>query len=130
MKASFQRVDLFGFVELRSPVKPGMTCGTDMTMLFSDAEISKNIAQNFVRGYLADNAAEVVDGFADVLRSEVGREADGEAFLDAEEGSAGVSEGLGVSLVCDEGGVAVAEHVALSEGQICSESGDSEAGFS
>ena len=28
------RADLFVFVELRSPVKPGMTCGTGMTMLF------------------------------------------------------------------------------------------------
>ena len=37
MKASFQRTGLFVFVELRSPVKPGMTCGTDMTMLFPDA---------------------------------------------------------------------------------------------
>ena len=37
MKASFQRTGLFVFVELRSPVKPGMTCGTDMTMLLPDA---------------------------------------------------------------------------------------------
>ena len=37
LKASFQRMGLFVFVELRSPVKPGMTCGTDMTMLFPDA---------------------------------------------------------------------------------------------
>ena len=43
MKASFQRAGLFVFVELRSPVKPGMTCGTDMTVLLTDAEISKNI---------------------------------------------------------------------------------------
>ena len=44
MKASFQRVDLFILVELRSPVKPGMTYDnrrcpimSGMTMLFSDA---------------------------------------------------------------------------------------------
>ena len=37
MKASFQRTGLFVFVELRSPVKPGMTCGSGLTMLLSDA---------------------------------------------------------------------------------------------
>ena len=37
MKASFQRTGLFVFVELRSPVKPGMTCGNGMTVLFPDA---------------------------------------------------------------------------------------------
>ena len=41
LKANFQRVDLFVFVELRSPVKPGMTCGTDMTMLLTDAVNSR-----------------------------------------------------------------------------------------
>ena len=49
----------------------------------------------------------MVDGFADVLGGEVGREAGGEALADAEEGSAGVGEGLGVALVCDQCGVAV-----------------------
>ena len=37
MKASFKRADLFVFVELRSPVEPGMTPSTGKTMLFSDA---------------------------------------------------------------------------------------------
>ena len=37
MKASFQLADLFVFVELRSPVKPGMTPSTGKTMLFPDA---------------------------------------------------------------------------------------------
>ena len=37
LKASFQRTGLFVFVELRSPVKPGMTHSTGMTMLFPDA---------------------------------------------------------------------------------------------
>ena len=31
-------MDLFILVELRSPVKPGMTCGTDMAMLLTDAK--------------------------------------------------------------------------------------------
>ena len=59
----------------------------------------------------------MVDGFADVLGGEVCREGGGKAFADAEEGSAGVGEGLDVTLVCDKGGVAVAEKVALSRGQ-------------
>ena len=72
-----------------------------MTMLLTDAEIPKNIPQNLISRYLADDRAEVVDGFADVLGGEVGREAEGEAFADAEEGSAGVGESLDVALVCD-----------------------------
>jgi hypothetical protein len=67
MKASFQRTGLFVFVELRSPVKPGMTCGTDMTMLLPDAEITEDVSKDFVGGNFTDDGAEVVDGFADVL---------------------------------------------------------------
>ena len=81
--------------------------------LFTDAEIPEDIPKDFVCGDFADDGAEVVDGFADVLGGEVGREAGGEAFADAEEGSAGVGEGLDVALVCDQGGVAVAEEIAL-----------------
>ena len=75
--------------------------------LFSDAKIRKDIPQNFVGGDFADDGAEVVDGFADVLGGEVGREAGGEAVADAEKGSAGVGEGLDMALVCDESCVAV-----------------------
>ena len=55
----------------------------------------------------------MVDGFADILGSEVGWEAGGETVADAEEGSAGVGESLDVTLVGDEGGVAVCKEVAL-----------------
>ena len=55
----------------------------------------------------------MVDGFADVLGGEVCWEAGGESVADAEQGSAGVGEGLNMALVGDEGGVAVAEKVAL-----------------
>ena len=82
-------------------------------MLLADAKIPKNIPQNLIGRNLSDDAADVVDGFADVLGGEVCREGGGEAFADAEEGSAGVGEGLDVALVGDEGGVAVAEEVAL-----------------
>ena len=43
----------------------------------------------------------MVDGFADVLGSEGGREAGGEALSEAEEGGAGVGEGLEMALVSD-----------------------------
>ena len=82
-------------------------------VLFSDAEIPENITQHLVCRNLSDDAAEVIDCLADVLGGEVGREAEGEAFLDAEKGSAGVGEGLDVSLVCDQSSVAVAEEIAL-----------------
>ena len=81
--------------------------------LFSDAEIPENIPQNLISRYLAYDGAEVIDCFADVLGGEVGREAEGEAFADAEEGSAGIGEGLNVALVCDHCCVAVAEQIAL-----------------
>ena len=77
-------------------------------VLFSDAKIPKNIPQNLISRYLSDDAAEVVDCFADVLGGEVGREAGGETFADAEEGSAGVREGLDVALICYQSCVAIA----------------------
>ena len=80
LKASFQRVDLFILVELRSPVKPGMTydcwgspvkpgmtCGTDMTVLLSDAEIPEDVSQYFVCGDFSDDAADMVYCFTDIL---------------------------------------------------------------
>ena len=97
--------------------------------LFSDADIPENIPQNFVCGDLPDDRADVVDCFADVLGGEVGREAGGETVADAEEGSAGVGEGLDVTLVCDQGGVTVGEDVALGGGEVGTEVGDSGAGF-
>ena len=81
--------------------------------LLSDAEIPKDVSQYLVCGDLSDDGAEVVDGFADVLGGKVGRDAEGEAFLCAEEGSAGVGESLDMTLVCDEGSVAVGEKIAL-----------------
>ena len=82
-----------------------------------DAKIRKDIPQHLISGNLSDYAADMIDGFADVLGGEVGGEAGGEAFADAEEGSAGVGEGLDVALIGDESGVAVTEKVTLSRGQ-------------
>ena len=59
-------------------------------VLFSDTEIPEDIPKDFVGRDFADDGAEVVDGFADVLGGEVCRDAGGESFADAEEGSAGV----------------------------------------
>ena len=105
-----------------APVKSAILINYDwfnyliISYLFPDAEIPKDIPQDFVRRDLSDDGADVVDGFADVLGGEVCREGGGEAFADAEQGSASVGEGLDVALVSDEGGVAVAEEVALSWG--------------
>ena len=85
--------------------------------LLTDAEISKDIPQDLIRRDLSDYASDVVDGFTDVLGGEVGWEAGGEAVADAEEGGAGVGEGLDMALVGDQGGVAVAEKITLSRGQ-------------
>ena len=81
--------------------------------LLTDAKISKYIPQHLIRRDLSDYASDVVDGFTDVLGGEVGWEAGGEAVADAEEGGAGVGEGLDVALVCDQCCVAVAEEIAL-----------------
>ena len=91
--------------------------GVRVQKLLTDAKISKNIPQHLIRRDFPYNASEMIDRFADVLGGEVGREGGGEAFADAEEGSAGVGEGLDVALVGDEGGVAVCQEVALRGGE-------------
>ena len=101
----------------------------DKVFLLTDAEICKDIPEDFVSGNFTNNRAEVVDGFADVLGSEVGWEAGGETVTDTEEGGAGVGEGLDVSLVGDEGGVTVCEEVLLGLYQDFAQIGEAEAGF-
>ena len=86
MKASFQRADLFVFTDFVGDLF--LPC----TVLLPDAEILEDVPEDFVGGNFSDDGAEVVDGFADVLRGEVGREAGGESFAYTEEGSAGVGE--------------------------------------
>ena len=93
-----------------------------------DAKIRKNIPQNLIGRNLSDDAADVVDGFADVLGGEVGGEAGGEAVADAEEGGAGVGESLDVALVGDEGGVAVGQKITLGGGKKGAEGVDAGAG--
>ena len=85
-------------------------------MLLTDAKVPKDIPEDLICRNLTNDGAEVVDGFADVLGGEVGREAEGESVLDAEEGGAGFGEGLDVALVCDECCVAVSKQVALGCG--------------
>ena len=82
--------------------------------LFPDAKIPENIPQYLISRNFSDDGAEVVDGFADVLGSEVGRDAGGKAVTHAKEGSAGVGEGLGVALICHQCRVAVGHQIALS----------------
>ena len=43
---SHNLVGVFVFVELRSPVKPGMTCKLDMTMLFPDAKVAEDVDED------------------------------------------------------------------------------------
>ena len=83
-------------------------------ILFSDAEVFKDIPQDLICGDFADDGADVVDALADVLGDEFGRDVEGETFAGSEEGSAGVGEGLDVALVCDQSGVAVGEKVTLA----------------
>ena len=97
--------------------------------LFPDTEILEDVYEDVLGGDLADYGAEAVDGQAEVFGGQFGRETGGQAVTDAEEGSAGVGQGLNVALVCDECGVAVAEEVALSRGQKAAQSADSGAGF-
>ena len=85
--------------------------------LLADAKVLEDVAEDFVGWDFTNDGADVVDGFADVLRGEIGREAEGESFLDAEEGSAGVGESLNMALVCDQSGVAVGQEIALWWGQ-------------
>ena len=107
MKASFQ--------ERISSYLP--TSSADLflpyAVLFPDAEVPKDVAEDFVCGNFTNDGAEVVDGFADVLSCKVCREAGGKAFADAEKGSSGVGEGLDMALICDQSGVAVSKNVAL-----------------
>ena len=83
-------------------------------VLFSDAKILKDVAEDFVGGDFTNDGADVVDGFADVLGDEFCRDVEVEAFADAEEGSAGVGEGLDVALVCDQSRVTVGKYIFLS----------------
>ena len=41
-------------------------------VLFTDAEVPEDVAEDFVGGDFTNDGAEVVDGFADVLGGEVG----------------------------------------------------------
>lgn len=51
--------------------------------LLSDAKIPKYISQDFVGGDFAEDGAEVVEGFADVLGDKVGRDIGGETVFDS-----------------------------------------------
>ena len=69
--------------------------------LFSDAKPRKHRAEDFVGGYFAEDFAEVVEGFADVLADKVGRDAGGNAVADAGQGVGGAAEGFYVAQVGD-----------------------------
>ena len=69
--------------------------------LFADAEILENIPEDFVGGDFADDGAEVVEGFADVLGDEVGRETGAEAILNTGQGRKSVLQGIDMAGIGD-----------------------------
>ena len=97
--------------------------------LFANTKVAKYVDEHVLAADALWDWREGINALADVLWDEFSRDVEGEAFLGAEEGSAGVGEGLDVALVCDQSGVAVAEEVALRLGENGSEISDSGAGF-
>ena len=85
--------------------------------LLADAKIPEDVPEDFVGGDFADDGADVVEGFADVLGQKVGGEGIIQSFADADEGIAGVGECLVVAGIGDEGGVGVGEKVAAGVGK-------------
>ena len=69
---------------------------------FPDAKPRKNSPQNLIGGDFADDGAEVVKGFADVLGDEVGRDAAAEAVADALKGGAGAGQGFDMAKIGDD----------------------------
>ena len=74
---------------------------TDFYALLSDAKILENISEDFVGGDFADDGAEVVEGFADVLGDEVGRKAGAEAILNTGQGRKSVLQGIDMAGIGD-----------------------------
>ena len=72
-------------------------------MLFSDAEMLKDILEDGVGGDFAYDVGEVVDALAEVLGDEIARELEGEAVLHAVDGGEGLTEGCEVARVGDDG---------------------------
>ena len=106
-ESELSRADIFVFTDFVGDLF--LSCA----VLFSDAEITEDVSKDFVGGDFADDGAEVVYGFSDVLGDEVGRDGEGETFLSTEEGGAGIRECQNVTLVCDQGSVTVCEEVSL-----------------
>lgn len=61
---------------------------------FADAKMLENIPQHLVRGDLAEDGAEVVEGLAEVFGEEVGSLAGGEGTFDVFEGFGRFHQGL------------------------------------
>lgn len=69
--------------------------------LFPYAEILEDIPEDFIGGDFADDRADVVDGFADVLGDKVGRKTGTETVLDAGQGGPGIFQGIDVAGIGD-----------------------------
>ncbi len=69
-------------------------------MLFADAEVGEDVAEDFVGGdFAARDFGQMEEDLADVLRDEVGWDARLEAFDDAVDGVESVGEGFVVTEV-------------------------------
>ena len=66
-------------------------------LLFPDAELAEDLAEDFVGGDGAGDGAEVVEGGAEVLGDEVGGDAGVQARQGGVEGVGGLAEGLVVA---------------------------------
>ena len=94
-------------------IAEGCTLGVHITnclsvtyaVLFSDTKMLENIPQHLVRGDFAEDGAEVVEGFAEVLGKKVGGEGGVQAFAYALEAGPGLGEGLDVAGIGDHGAV-------------------------
>ena len=65
--------------------------------LLPDAEAAEDICKYLIIGYFADDAAEMVEAFAEVLGHEVRRGGGLQAGMDAGEGGGGVLKGFEVT---------------------------------
>ena len=75
-------------------------------VLFSNTELSENVSQDFVGGDITGDAAEVVEGVAEVLGDKVGRDTRSNTVTDIHQGSGGIAQSIVVTQVCDKIGVA------------------------
>ena len=81
--------------------------------LFPDAEVGEDVAEDFIGADFAGDGAEVIEGLAEVLGNQIGRDAVLKAVLDSGEGFGGGKQGGVVTRVGDEDGIGIDRSVLL-----------------